>query len=273
MRPFPYLPLALCLLLAACSSSPRDNWKPLSSIDDLLSPSTIPSRAWLTLGSTNQRRPLEARTVGQGPTRVYLIAAIHGNEPEGIAAADRLARELIDSPHLTLRVVRDMNPDGTNARSRENARGVDLNRNWPASNFQPSPDNGPSPLSEPETAAVHNDLLAFAPDLVVVFHSTARANAPFVNYDGPAAALAHRWSYAARRVADGWSVVRDMGYPTPGSIGTFVGVDRRIPILTIEFAQGQDPESALTASRAGLSAVVDRLALARSSELVSQNAP
>jgi hypothetical protein len=47
-----------------------------------------------------------------------------------------------------------------------------------------------------------------------------------------------------------------MGYPTHGSLGTYLGVDQRIPILTIEFAQGQDEAAAGGALMEGLAAVI-----------------
>ena len=47
-----------------------------------------------------------------------------------------------------------------------------------------------------------------------------------------------------------------MGYSTPGSLGSFVGVDQGIPILTIEFEQGQAADSAWAALRLGLEALL-----------------
>ena len=48
-----------------------------------------------------------------------------------------------------------------------------------------------------------------------------------------------------------------MGYPTPGSLGTLVGDEWGIPILTIEFRKGQDSASVRAALDAGLRAVLD----------------
>ena len=49
---------------------------------------------------------------------------------------------------------------------------------------------------------------------------------------------------------------RDMGYPTTGSLGSYLGVDQDVPILTIEFQQGQDEAAAASALEKGLAAVI-----------------
>jgi murein peptide amidase A len=211
-------------------------------------------------------RPIICTTLGRGPQRIYLIAAIHGNEPEGARILQELVDELASSQlprSCTLRIVHDMNPDGRLDASRYNSRGVDLNRNWPAANFRPSRRTGPAPLSEPEARAVHADLNAFAPDVVIVFHSIS--SGPFVNFDGPAGDLAEAFAIAATDAAQrhgepSWRVVPTMGYPTPGSLGSWIGVDLQIPILTIEFRRGQDPDSTLRAAAAGMRAVVQQAA-------------
>jgi murein peptide amidase A len=206
-----------------------------------------------------------ATTLGNGPRRIYLIAGIHGNEPEGALVLDELIDLLLagDVPsRCTLRIIHDMNPDGAAHATRYSGGGIDLNRNWPATNFRPSRRTGPEPLSEPETRLVHADLQAFAPELVIVFHSTPRG--PFVNFDGPAGELAEAFAAAATAAAEpyqepAWRVVPSMGYPTPGSLGSWIGVDQQIPILTIEFDRGQDGASALRAAHAGMQAVTQEI--------------
>lgn len=222
-----------------------------------------PAAAWTAIGASVQRRPILAATVAPpahaavGP-RVYLVMLIHGDEPEGRVHAREIVRRLAPAVRLnraTLRVVESMNPDGEAAGTRGNARGVDLNRNWPAANFRPARSHGPEPLSEPEAAAVHADLLAFMPDLLVVLHSTARG--PFVNYDGPAENLAAAFSAAAGGFDTRWHVVPSMGYPTPGSLGSYMGVDAGVPSLTVEFERGQNARAAAQQAVTGLRAVLN----------------
>jgi protein MpaA len=200
--------------------------------------------------------PILAEDHGSGP-RVYLIGLIHGDEAEGFSTLDEIRTILRDHPGVRVRLIPTMNPDGQSANARGNARGVDLNRNWPASNYTPAKDRGPAALSEPETAAVFADLMRFDPDVLIVLHSIRRGG-PFVNFDGPDSVehLAVAFAVAAARSDPRWSVVPSMGYPTPGSLGTFAGSDLRIPTLTIEFERGHVPDPARTAAGAGIDAVL-----------------
>lgn len=54
-----------------------------------------------------------------------------------------------------------------------------------------------------------------------------------------------------------------MGYPTPGSMGSMYGVDRGMPILTIEFDRGHDAALAWAAMRDGLGALLAGVSLAK----------
>ena len=64
------------------------------------------------------------------------------------------------------------------------------------------------------------------------------------------------FALAAARSDRRWRVVPEMGYPTPGSLGSYLGVDRGVPILTIEFERGGDPEASWAAMRDGVAAVL-----------------
>jgi murein peptide amidase A len=58
-----------------------------------------------------------------------VVGCIHGNETAGIAIANALER--LSPRDLDLWIVADLNPDGAAADTRQNAHGVDLNRNFP----------------------------------------------------------------------------------------------------------------------------------------------
>lgn len=237
--------LATLALLAACAAPERQASVPVA-----------PPAEWTTIGRSVEGRPLRARTCGSGEQRVYLVGSIHGDERPAIENAGRLAA-LVDSglpAGVTVRLVEDVNPDGTEAGTRGNARGVDLNRNWPARSFTPHATRGAAPLSEPEAGALHADLQRFDPSLVVVLHAARRG--PFVNYDGPAQGVAARFAEAAAAQDDRWHVVPDMGYATPGSLGSWVGDDDGIPILTIELRRDDAADEAWPGLRAGLLAVL-----------------
>ena len=232
--------------------TPGDGFAP--ELDD--PPTGMAAWAWQSLASSHGDRPIRAAQVTANTPavkRVYIIASIHGSEPEGRRGLDLIAAELeaiARTSNIALRVVEDANPDGSARRQRGNARGIDLNRNWPAQNFAPGGAGGTSPLSEPETQAIAADIDNFDPDLMIVLHSIA--SGPFVNYDGPAAAHAGAFADGALRSDQRWRLVPNMGYPTPGSLGSYLGQDRGIGILTIEFKRGQAPRSVANALRLGL---------------------
>ena len=102
-----------------------------------------------------------------------------------------------------------LNPDGLARKSRYNSRGVDLNRNFPASNFKKSRRNGPFPSSEPETKALMKMIRQFRPSRILAVHSPLLC----MNYDGPAKDRA-----AEMAKASGYPLKASIGYPTPGSL-------------------------------------------------------
>lgn len=104
--------------------------------------------------------------------RVLVVGCIHGDEDAGRAVARRL--ETGPLPRDTeLWVLRDMNPDGHAAGTRQNAHGVDLNRNF-GRGWRRLPRGrhwaGPRPLSEPESRAVRRLILRVRPNLTLWFH-------------------------------------------------------------------------------------------------------
>lgn len=241
---------------AAIPSGPEPDPYSATSSDAI-----APPPGWRTIGLSVRNRPILVAEAGHGPLRILLVGGIHGDETEGRAALEALKQQR--NADATIRIVRDLNPDGTAAGRRTNARGYDLNRNWPATNFNPGTSGGPAPLSEPETRVLDDQLRAFRPDIVVVLHSIA--DGPFVNFDGPAEKLAAAFVPAARASDPSWRVEREMGYETPGSLGSYLGVDRGLPILTVEFRRGQDDASARASLEQGLSAII-RTALPTSSK-------
>lgn len=210
--------------------------------------------AWETIGRSHQGRPLRVRRVGHGPRRVIWIGGIHGNEREGAVSTAALPAALgavagaLDE--VTLTILEDVNPDGTAAGTRGNARGVDLNRNYPAANFLAGERYGQRPLDQPEAKALYELVRAERPDLVIVAHSWR--NDHFINFDGPAVRYAELFS---RR--SGYRVKpSDRIHPTPGSLGSWIGRKLQVPILTLEHERGADPDRCWRDTRAAILAVI-----------------
>jgi protein MpaA len=134
---------------------------------------TPPPAHVVVLGRSVQGREIKAYELGDPASKrkVLIVGCIHGNEPAGIA----IARALIAPPGVDLWVVPDLNPDGVAAGTRQNAHGVDLNRNFP-NGWRPidSPGAtyyaGPTALSEPESRIAYRLIRRLRPRLSIWFH-------------------------------------------------------------------------------------------------------
>lgn len=125
------------------------------------------------------------------------------------------------------------NPDGYAAKTRQNANGVDLNRNFPDKTYGTGKksgkyDGGKIAASEPETRAIMDTVNLFKPSLIVSLHDPLAC----VNYNGSCIRIAKRISKAT-----GLPVVGDIGYPCPGSMGNYYGFDKRLPVITLELPE------------------------------------
>jgi len=153
------------------------------------------------------------------------------SHPEAVTAGRIVVAPLVD-------------PDGFASRRRNNDNGVDLNRNYPATNWRRRADrHGSRPVSEPETRFVLALMEAYPPSAIVSIHAPLAC----VNYDGPAEELARQMSHAC-----GLPVRASVGYPTPGSFGSFAGVDKAIPTITLELRPGRDVAPDFDACRKAL---------------------
>lgn len=145
------------------------------------------------IGRSVQGRPIVSLRSGPSDAAlsVLVVGDIHGNEAAGM----RITRRLIATKPpkgAELLIVPTINPDGLAARTRGNARGVDLNRNFPF-DWRPLTGgeySGPRPLSEPESRAAHRFILRTQPDVTIWFHQ------PFGLIDRPNGNpfVAHRFS-------------------------------------------------------------------------------
>ena len=142
------------------------------------------------------------------------------------------------NPMKKLLFIPCLNPDGMQLGQRTNANGVDLNRNFPTKNWgENHGDNatcddaetayygGTSGGSEIETQFLIDTIREFKPNRILTLHAPYKV----VNYDGPAKELAEKISTIIN-----YPVEASIGYPTPGSFGTYAGVERQVPTITLE---------------------------------------
>lgn len=128
----------------------------------------------VVFGHSVRGRPLVAHVLGAdaAPRKILLIGCIHGNECAGGAILSALARQPTPTG-VQLWLVPSMNPDGEVDDTRQNAHGVDLNRNFPYQwrrVSEPTYYSGPRPLSEPETRAAVRLITRIKPAVTVWYH-------------------------------------------------------------------------------------------------------
>jgi len=174
---------------------------------------------------------------------VLVLAGVHGDEPEGFLFLERLEKEVIQSNPIDKRIAlyscSRINPDGCEKNRRTNERNVDLNRNLPTRDWTADFSNvryypGEAPGSEPETRATLQMIADLKPRVVFSLHSYEH---PMINYNGPCLDLAEEM-----QKHNGLQPKGDIGYPTPGSLGTWGGHERSLPVITLEILRGQ-PEA------------------------------
>jgi len=194
-----------------------------------LQPSTARSVKGRTI-YTRDVMPPDARL------RVLVVGGIHGDELSSASVALHwigLAQAAPSQTHW--RFIPALNPDGLFSRPsrRVNANGVDLNRNFPTPNWKrdapiywekrthkdPRRWPGKTPLSEPESKFLFDEMQRFKPDLIVSIH------APYgvLDFDGPLVPPVH----LGRLYLDQVGIF-------PGSLGHYGGVHKGMPVVTIE---------------------------------------
>jgi hypothetical protein len=237
--------LAVCLLSAA-GAARADPCADLARRLPNVTPALCRDAALQPSGARSvQGRPLWQRDVlvppipgGEAPRRrrVLVIGGIHGDELSSAGLVFHWIARAGETPAgMDWRFVPAVNPDGLLlARpTRVNARGVDLNRNFPTPRWDQEAAKywvertrrdkrrypGPKALSEPESRFVVDTMASWKPDLIVSVH------APYavLDYDGP--------NVPPQRLG---RLYLDRVGIFPGSLGHYGGVHKGVPVVTIE---------------------------------------
>ncbi len=163
---------------------------------------------------------------------VLVLGCMHGDEPQG----EYLINEYIKSNTDTkLMFVPCVNPDGVKAKTRVNSNGVDINRNFPTKNWELTEKNeffgGNTPASEIETKFLVEIIEKYKPKFILTLHAPYKV----VNYDSDALKIAEKISEIIN-----YPVESSIGYPTPGSFGTWAGIEKNIPTITLELDEEID---------------------------------
>lgn len=181
--------------------------------------------------------PLTVYLPESGNAEIVILASIHGDEAETTVVLSEALR-CLPQGDLRAAVILCANPDGMLRGTRGNARGMDLNRNFPTSNWSADPvfhktrandprdialSPGAQPASEPETRALLSLLERLKPRAIVSLHA---ALACIDDAGG-----SHLGRQLAARSA--LPLLTEIGYPTPGSMGTWAS-EQGLTLVTWE---------------------------------------
>lgn len=171
----------------------------------------------------------------ESPKKILVISLIHGDETHS-GSLGRFWLERLEkiSPRNSWRVIPVANPDGVKQKTRNNANGVDINRNFPTVDWssdaikfwekyaQKSQRKFPgySAASESETTCIMKHLEDYKPDFVISIHTPLNV----LDFDGPKLKKKVPYSYLPWRSLGNF----------PGSLGRYLWVERQTPVLTTE---------------------------------------
>lgn len=175
------------------------------------------------------------------PKKIFAKSLIHGDEVTAgvVGRAWAMRLEKIE-PRNSWRVIVIANPDGWKLRTRTNSRGVDLNRNFPTKDWEkdalaywkkrmksdPRRYPGSKAESEVETQCLMKHIGEFNPDLIISVHTPLGV----LDLDGPKMKNPPAFKPLP------WLSLGNF----PGSLGRYMWVDRKIPVLTIELKGNED---------------------------------
>lgn len=182
-------------------------------------------------------RDFHSRSEDGAKTKVLILGGIHGDEYSSISIMFKWMSLIQESGgnNYTWRFLPAVNPDGLldGQAVRQNASGVDLNRNFPSQDWDsaaieywrnntgenPRRYPGQAAASEPEVRWIIEQIEKFEPEVIVSVH------APYhlLDFDGP--------SQAPDKIGDLY--LHELGV-YPGSLGNYAGLDLGIPVVTLE---------------------------------------
>lgn len=170
--------------------------------------------------------------------RILVFSLVHGDEPEsGSVGRFWMERLTTIETRNEWRIVPLINPDGLKLKTRMNARGIDVNRNFPTQDWEQEaqkywekklkkdPRRNPGLIgnSEFETQCMVHHIEDFKPDFIISVHTPLA----LLDLDGPSIPYPKYGKLP-------W--VRFGNYP--GSLGRYMWKDRNIPVLTVELKPG-----------------------------------
>lgn len=180
-----------------------------------------------------------------GAKKIMVISLIHGDETNA-GSVGRYWMERLQKidPRNSWRIIPVANPDGVHKKTRTNANGVDLNRNFPTVDWSSDAVKywekytqkntrrfpGYAAGGEIETQCIMKHLEEYKPDFVVSIHTPLHV----LDFDGPKLARKPSYTYLP------WKTLGNF----PGSLGRYLWVERQTPVLTTELRSTLPKEAA-----------------------------
>lgn len=182
------------------------------------------------LMQTQQGRMLQVEQFGDGEIPIVILASIHGNESIGTPLLNQLSIHLFQNSawttDRTIYCISMVNPDGFVGNTRGNRENIDINRNFPTENFGRGWFHGDAPLDSIESEILMRFFLEVQPERVLTIHQPLNG----IDYDGPSKELAEELSSVSG------IRIHKLGSRS-GSLGTFLGVEMNIPVITLEISE------------------------------------
>jgi murein peptide amidase A len=213
----------------------------------------------VSVGNTITGADILMVQLGDGPLKILVLGGVHGDESEGFLFLEKYLEELKNGnlripEGITLYMIPRVNPDGCSSLRRTNQRNVDLNRNMPTADWNGEFANvryypGDHAGSEVESKILVHLITETEPHCIISMHSYENA---MVNFNGDC----ENWAVAMSEKNE-LPPKGDIGYPTPGSLGTYAGWERNIPTITLEIFRTQEPEAVWAQHLEGFQAGLD----------------
>lgn len=174
----------------------------------------------------------------KAPKKILVMSLIHGDETHaGALGRFWMERLMKVDARNSWRIIPVANPDGVKKKTRTNGNGVDLNRNFPTNDWndqavkfweregKKSPRRFPGEVAggEPEVKCLMKQLDDYKPDFVISIHTPLNV----LDFDGPKV-KSPSYSYLPWRSLGNF----------PGSLGRYLWVERKTPVLTTELKDG-----------------------------------
>ena len=219
----------------------------VASAQDWSHGSRITCRQTKTIGYSVRGRPIVAHFYGTGPSTVLFTGGIHGNEPSGVYIMQDWANHLDANAHRIpagkqIVVVPNLNPDGIATGQRYNASNVNLDRNFPSSDWASDitvlggkvlpRGGGVNPLSEPETRAIANLTSSLQLRAMISYHSSGALVG--ANKVADSVAIGQRYATAVGYGTMFYNPESIMGYTLTGEYETWIGEKLGAPAVLIE---------------------------------------